>query len=137
MSEEISVAIRKAATLEEFLELNGFSVEDLGGGNYSVTREDELAVMLNVTEGIMRFQVDICPTSTIDSKELYHKFLDLNTEVLPVSFGIDSTNASDPRLVLSESRLLSDLNDDELLCVFAALELATDRAEEVLTEALG
>lgn len=136
MSEEISVAIRKAQTFEEFLELSGFSVEELGGGNYCVTREEELPVMINVTEGVMRFQVDLCPIASIDSKEMYHKFLDLNTEVLPVSFGIDSTNADDARLVLSESRLVTDLNDDELLCVFAALELATDRAEEVLTESL-
>lgn len=136
MSEEISVAIRKTQTFVEFLELNGFSVEDLGEGNYAATREDELPVVINVTEGIMRFQVDLCPTASIDSKEMYQKFLDLNTEVLPVSFGIDSTDANDARLVLSESRLLCDLSDDELLCVFTALELATDRAEELLTESL-
>ena len=137
MGAEINVAIRKSQEFEEFLELNGFAVENLGDQNFSVTREDELAVMVNVTEGVMRFQVNICSTSTIDSKEMYFKFLDLNTEILPVSFGVDSTDTDDPRLVLTESRLTGDLSSEELLGVFDSLELATDRAEEVLTEGLG
>ena len=136
MGTEINVAIRKSQEFEEFLELNGFSVENLGDQNFSVTRDDELAVMVNVTDGVMRFQVNICSTSTIDSKEMYFKFLDLNTEILPVSFGVDSTDADDPHLVLTESRLTGDLSSDELLGVFDSLELATDRAEEVLTEGL-
>ena len=137
MSTVINVAIRKSQEFEEFLELNGFSVENLGEENFSVIRDEELAVIVNVTEGVMRFQVDICSTSTLDSKEMYFKFLDLNTEILPVSFGVDSTDAKDPRLVLIESRLTADLSSDELLGVFDSLELATDRAEEVLTEGLG
>lgn len=136
MATEISVAIRKSQEFEEFLELNGFSVENLGEENFSVTRDEELAVMVNVTEGVMRFQVNICSTSNIDTKEMYFKFLDLNTEILPVSFGVDSTDADDPCLVLTESRLTADLSSDELLGVFDSLELATDRAEEVLTQGL-
>ena len=62
MSTEIKVAIRKSQEFEEFLELNGFLVEDLGNQNFSVTRADELVVIVNVTEGVMRFQVDICST---------------------------------------------------------------------------
>ena len=134
MSEAVKVAIRRSQTFDEFLTLNGFAVEDLGGGNFAVTREGELPVMVNVTEGVLRFQVDLCPTSAIDSKDTYFKLLDLNTEVLPVSFGIDSTDSDNPRLVITESRLVSDLNDEELLGVFDTLELATDRAEELLTD---
>ena len=116
--------------------LRGFSVENLGGGDYSITRDGELPVMVNVTEGVMRFQVELCPTSAIDSRDMYFKLLDLNTEVLPVSFGIDSTNQTSPSLVIVESRLVSDLSDEELLGVFDTLELATDRAEALLTDTL-
>jgi uncharacterized protein YjfI (DUF2170 family) len=137
MSTEITIASRKSEGFEEFLELHGFAVEDLGDENFSVVREDELTVMVNVTDGVMRFQVNICPTSNIDTKELYFKFLDLNTEILPVSFGVDSTDQDSPQLVLTESRRLGDLSSDELLGVFDSLELATDRAEEVLTQSLG
>ena len=132
----MEVAIRKSQAFDEFLTLNGFGVEDLGGENFAVTREGELPVMVNVTEGVIRFQVDLCPTSAIDSKDTYFKLLDLNTEVVPVSFGIDSTDSDNPRLVITESRLVSDLNDEELLGVFDTLELATDRAEELLTDVL-
>ena len=136
MSDAVEVAIRKSQAFDEFLTLNGFGVEDLGGENFAVTREGELPVMVNVTEGVIRFQVDLCPTSAIDSKDTYFKLLDLNTEVVPVSFGIDSTDSDNPRLVITESRLVSDLNDEELLGVFDTLELATDRAEELLTDVL-
>jgi uncharacterized protein YjfI (DUF2170 family) len=136
MSDAVEVAIRKSQAFDEFLTLNGFGVEDFGGGNFAVTREGELPVMVNVTEGVIRFQVDLCPTSAIDSKDTYFKLLDLNTEVVPVSFGIDSTDSDNPRLVITESRLVSDLNDEELLGVFDTLELATDRAEELLTDVL-
>ncbi len=136
MSDAVEVAIRKSQAFDEFLTLNGFGVEDLGGENFAVTREGELPVMVNVTGGVIRFQVDLCPTSAIDSKDTYFKLLDLNTEVVPVSFGIDSTDSDNPRLVITESRLVSDLNDEELLGVFDTLELATDRAEELLTDVL-
>jgi hypothetical protein len=67
------------------------------------------------------------------SADLYVKLLELNTQVLPVSFGIDNTQEEDPRLVLVESREFSDLNDDEFLSVFDALELAVDKAENLLS----
>jgi hypothetical protein len=134
MSDELRIAIRKSQPFAEFLEMNGFAVEDLGDETYSVSREDELPVMVNVTDGVVRFQANLCSTSNIDTKEMYLKFLDLNTEVLPVSFGVDSTDESDPRLVIVESRLVADLSDEELLGVFDTMELATDRAEELLTE---
>lgn len=134
MSDELRIAIRKSQPFAEFLEMNGFAVEDLGDETYSVSREDELPVMVNVTDGVVRFQANLCSASNIDTKEMYLKFLDLNTEVLPVSFGVDSTDESDPRLVIVESRLVADLSDEELLGVFDTMELATDRAEELLTE---
>jgi hypothetical protein len=60
----------------------------------------------------------------------------LNTEILPVSIGINSTNASDPRLVLVESRETENLDDNEMLNVFTALEIAVDKVEGVLKEYL-
>ena len=79
------------------------------------------------------FEVDLGNVSSFADAEFYFKILDLNTEIQPVSFGINNTNTNDPRLVLVESRDGGDLNDDELLSVFDALELAVDRAEELLT----
>jgi hypothetical protein len=62
--------------------------------------------------------------------------LDLNTEIQPVSAGIDTSNPDDVRLVLVESREASTLDDNELLAVFDAMELAVDRLEVLIQENL-
>jgi hypothetical protein len=60
----------------------------------------------------------------------------MNTEVLPVSFGINNANPKDPRLVIVESRSTHDLSDQELLSVFDSLEIAVDKAEAILAKKL-
>ncbi|MCP4714333.1 MAG: hypothetical protein GY868_04375 [Deltaproteobacteria bacterium] len=129
---DVHVTTRKEDELCRFLEMNGFAVEDLGGSVFRVTRDDELPVFLNVDENTLYFEVDLGNFSQIADKDFYFKLLDRNTEILPVSFGINNTNPDDPRLVLVESRVTGDLNDQEVLSVFDALELAVDKAEEIL-----
>ncbi len=133
--EEISIRSTKKANLLEFLELREFLVEDLGKGIYKVTRDHELPVFLRIGDGNIFFEVDLGNVNAIASQDLYFQLLDLNTEILPVSLGIDNSNRDDPRLVLVERRETGDLCDEELLCVFDALELAVDRAAEVLQAA--
>ena len=128
----IIIKIEKKEEFSRFLSLNGFDVEDVEHGSFRGSREDELPVFAKVDDKNIYFEVDLGNISEIASKELYFKLLDLNTEILPVSFGINNTNAEDPRLVLVESRETGDLNDDELLSVFDALELAVDKAEALL-----
>jgi len=128
----VRIATRRDEDLVTFLELNGFEVEEINKNLMRVTRPGELPVFVNITDNVMYFEVDLGNVSGFASKELYFKLLDMNTEVLPVSFGINDTNPDDPRLVLVESRETDDLSDQELLAVFDALELALDRAEGLL-----
>ena len=132
----IQVHIRKSEEFTRFLTLNDFDVEDLGEGVYRVARSDELPVFVNITDNNVYFEVDLGNISEIASKDFYFKLLDMNTEILPVSFGMNSTNADDPHLVLVETRETGDLNDNELLSVFDALELAVDKAEVLLAKYL-
>ena len=128
----VKIKLQKEEPLDTFLELNGFAVEDLGNQVYRVQREDELAVFLKLDSDRIFYEIDLGPVAEVATQEVLYKLLDLNTEILPVSFGIDSSNPEDARLVLVESRETGDMNDQELLAVFDALELAVDRAEEVL-----
>jgi len=134
--EQIRIRSTKKANLLEFLELREFSVESLGDGVYKVSRAEELPVFLRIGDGNIFFEVDLGNIDAIASQDLYFQLLDLNTEILPVSLGIDNTNRDDPRLVLVERRETNDLCDEELLCVFDALELAVDRAAEILQGAV-
>ncbi len=133
----VLVATRRSEELVPFLELNGFAVESVNDTLYKVTRDGELPVYVSASDKNMYFEVDLGNISEFASEKLYFKLLDLNTEVLPVSFAINNSNPQDPRLVLVESRETMDLSDQELLAVFDALELALDRAEVVLSEYMG
>ncbi len=134
---EVTINIRKQNSVLEFLGMHDFEVEDLGNHVYRVARGDELPVFLHLDDSSgLYFEVDLGNVSTVESKELYFKLLDLNTEIQPVSFGINTTNPDDPRLVLVESREVGDLSDHEFLSVFDALELAVDKAENFLASVI-
>ena len=130
------IKLQREEDLSRFLQLHHFHVEDLGENVLRVQREDELPVFLKVDEAQIYFEVDLGNVDEVATIEFYATLLDLNTEVLPVSFGLDTSNPEDVRLVLVESRETGDLCDDEILAVFDALELAVDRAQEVMTQAL-
>lgn len=134
MLDSVDVKTDRALPLTEFLEGQDFAVEHLENNVYQVTRDGELPVFLNQEGQSLYFEVDLGNVSEWSSEALYKSLLDLNTEILPVSIGIDTTNDEDPRLVLVESRETSNLDDNELLSVFNALELATDKVEKLLGE---
>lgn len=131
----IQVNVQKSTEFVEFLRTYGFDVEPLDSSVLKVSREGELPVYISVGEESLYFEVDLCALSSLQvSEAFFYKLLDLNTEILPVSAGIDSSNPDDVRLVLVESREASNLDDTELLAVFDALELAVDRLESLLEE---
>lgn len=132
----IQVHVRKEEDLITFLEIHDFQVDDLEDGVYRVVRADELPVFLKVSENSIYFEVDLGNVSELAGEKFYFSLLDMNTEILPVSFGINDSNPDDPHLVLVETRETSDLNDHELLSVFDALELAADKAELFLSSTI-
>jgi Tir chaperone protein (CesT) family len=129
----IMIKLQRDEELARFLESNGFVVEELSDNVLSAQREDELPVFLNVDDKQIYFEVDLGNVDSIITQDLLLSLLALNTEILPVSVGLDTSNPADHRLVLVESRETGDLSDQELLAVFDALELAVDRVTEILT----
>lgn len=132
----IKIKLQRTEELSSFLESNGFAVDALGKDVFRVQREQELPVFLKVDQDRIFYEVDLGNISEIVSQDLLLKFLDLNTEILPVSLGLDTSNPEDHRLVLVESRETGDMNDNELLSVFDAMELAVDRVEELLNSVI-
>jgi len=132
----ILIKLQREDELTRFLEANGFTVEDLTNDVFRVQREDELPVFLKVDDAQIYFEVDLGNIDAVISQELLVSLLMLNTEILPVSVGLDTSHPEDHRLVLVESRETGDLSDHELLAVFDALELAVDRVTEILTPSL-
>lgn len=134
MLEQLTIRTDSTQPVAEFLDRHGFSVDQLSEQVYKVTRDGELPVFVNMDHKSLYFEVDLGNVSEYASQELYFQLLDLNTLILPVSLGIDTTAEHDPRLVLVESREFSNLDENELLSVFNALELATDKVEALLSQ---
>lgn len=136
--QDITIHTTKKLDLLEFLAAQDFTVEVLSESVFKITKDDDLPVFLSHNYGSLYFQVDL---GNVDDMlqvngSLFKELLDINTQVLPVSFGIDTIDPADPRLVLVESRVTGDLSDNELLSVFDALSIAVDKAEQLLTERL-
>lgn len=128
----ILIKLQRDEELARFLESNGFSVEELENNVLRVQRDEELPVFLNVDDRQVYFEVDLGNIDSILTQDLLLSLLALNTEILPVSVGLDTSHPEDRRLVLVESRETGDLSDHELLAVFDSLELAVDRVTEIL-----
>ena len=133
---KILIKLQREDELSRFLESHGFTVEELSNDVFRVQREDELPVFLKVDEKQIYFEVDLGNIEAIITQDLLLALLALNTEILPISAGLDTSNPEDRRLVLVESRETCDLNDQELLAVFDALELAVDRVTELLSPSI-
>jgi Tir chaperone protein (CesT) family len=133
---KVLIKTEREDELARFLESNGFAVEELTNDVFRVQREDELPVFLKVGDKQIYFEVDLGNIDSILSQDLLLALLALNTEILPVSAGLDTSNPADRRLVLVESRETGDLNDQELLAVFDALELAVDSVTAILSPAI-
>lgn len=130
MSIRIRTSMEKS--LEDFLIFNGYSVELLTSSVLKAVKDTELPVFINFDEKQLFFEVDLGNIEAYASKELYFNLLDLNTEILPVSLGFNNTKKNDPRLVLVESREVKNLDDNEVMEVLTALELAAYKVESLL-----
>ena len=93
---------KKEEDLVRFLNMNDFQVEELGEDILQVSRASELP-SLKITDHTLYFEVDLGAMAELGNEKLYFKLLELNTEIIPVSFGINNSNPED-RLVLVESR---------------------------------
>ena len=112
MFDNVVIRDKQETPLMDFLQMNDYFVEEITDKVVKVSRTGELPVFLNVDERTIYFEVDLGNISDIANEELYYKLLDLNTEILPVSLGINSTAEDDPRLVLVESREIANLDKE-------------------------
>ena len=135
MKEEIVIRSVRSIGLEEFLQSHDYIMTEIKNDVILISRSD-LSVYLKSDKGILFFEVEIGNISKERTIELYEDLLDLNTEILPVSIGIDKAATNDPRLVLVESRESANLDENELLSVLQTMEIAVAKVELVLKKHL-
>lgn len=133
MLDSINITTDRSLPITQFLQDQEYVVEQIDENVCQVSRDQDLPVFIQTDGKSLYFEVDLGNASEFATQDLYFQLLNLNTEILPVSIGIDSTNSDDPRLVLVESREAHNLDDNELLSVFNALEIATEKVAGVLS----
>ena len=124
-------------TITEFLEQEGYEVEEQQDGEVLVvTDEDGFTIFAVVTDMQIEFMVDICGESDLKSENLleaYRMILDQNTEILPTCYGIDTTEPGNARIVLVDSLALENLDANELQLSLSSLAQNTIHAVEILS----
>ena len=120
-----------------FLSNQGYNITDQGA--VLLLENDELNIGGLITDEQIEFVIDLCGINDLDKnklQEIYEKILDENTEILPSSFGIDSGNPQDKRLVLVDSLAIENLDENELLLTLDALALNVIDAYDLLEKYL-
>ena len=120
-----------------FLSNQGYNITDRGA--VLLLENDELNIGGLITDEQIEFVIDLCGINDLDKnklQEIYEKILDENTEILPSSFGIDSGNPQDKRLVLVDSLAIENLDENELLLTLDALALNVINAYDLLEKYL-
>ena len=120
-----------------FLSNQGYNITDQGA--VLLLENDELNIGGVITDEQIEFVIDLCSINDLDKsklQEIYEKILDENTEILPSSFGIDSGNPKDKRLVLVDSLAIENLDKNELLLTLDALTLNVIAAYDLLEKYL-
>ena len=120
-----------------FLSNQGYNITDRGA--VLLLENDELNIGGLITGEQIEFVIDLCGIHDLDQnklQEIYEQILDENTEILPSSFGIDSGNPEDKRLVLVDSLAIENLDGNELLLTLDALALNVIDAYDLLEKYL-
>ena len=120
-----------------FLSNQGYNITDRGA--VLLLENDELNIGGLITDEQIEFVIDLCGINDLDKnklQEIYEEILDENTEILPSSFGIDSGNPQDKRLVLVDSLAIENLDENELLLTLDALALNVIDAYDLLEKYL-
>jgi len=120
-----------------FLSNQGYNITDRGA--VLLLENDELNIGSLITNEQIEFVIDLCGINDLDKNKLqkiYEEILDENTEILPSSFGIDSGNPQDKRLVLVDSLAIENLDENELLLTLDALALNVIDAYDLLEKYL-
>ena len=124
--------------LEEFLEQEGYEVEEKQNGEVLIINdEDGFTIFAVVTDIQVEFMVDICGENDLQADKLleaYRMLLDQNTEILPTCYGIDTTDSENPRIVLVDSLALENLDVNEVRLSLSSLAQNTINAVEILSQ---
>ena len=145
----MAVMVKEAQDLLLFLAEKGYQVEEQGADVFVIEddlglkdglgqgNELTLTIVAATTDEEIRFAVDLCRKDQIEPGKLCEfiaKLLDLNTEINPIAFALDTLTEGDERFVLVSSLAATDLDGSEVLQTLVKFESAALVAYDVLKD---
>lgn len=114
----------------------GWQVTPLPAGMLDLTDERGTRLTLALTEDSIHFQAEAGQVPTALARHIYRELLALNTQILPLSIGLDRGSRDTHRLLILESRDRSILGREELGVVLRAYQSAVDAAKALIADLL-
>ncbi len=133
----MNVFVRKSEVrdLQDILLENGFSIEKEDEILFVHLADSKAYVAIVENEGSLYFELDLVGISKVrEDIDFYKKILDLNTEILPVSIAINSSEETDKRLVVAESLPTENLDENEILEVLDVMDISLPRILKLIDE---
>lgn len=121
--------------LEDILLENGFSMNKEDEILFVHLTDSDAYVAIVENEGSLYFELDLVGINKVrDDIDFYKKILDLNTEILPVSIAINSSDETDNRLIVAESLPTENLDENEILEVLDVMDISLPRILKLIKE---
>ena len=143
MKNQLRINIKQQVDWIEFLENLEYEVKEVSSkvGEeksqvYCISKVDEVDIFIYLDEKNIFFEIDLGDVTHLDNKDFYYQLLDLNTQILPVSLGLDTNSVEANRLILIESREIENFDSNEFLTVLESLQLASLKVQVILEENL-
>ena len=128
---DFPIAVRRESSFELSLLQAGYQVIAVEDQVWQIMGENDVEIFATREGNSLTLETFICSIEEIDDKDTYFKIIDLNTEIRPAAFSIDSHEDSG-RLIILASVPIDDLSENELLSAVEAMDLAMVKAESFL-----
>ncbi len=132
---DLKVRKTQCKIIQEVLFDNGYFIREEEGIYFITLKgfDDSIKLIMIVEDETLFLQLDIIKLKELkETIELYKALLDMNTEILPVSLAIDSTDKNNERLVINESLEIQNLDENELLKVLETIEMSIPKVYRLL-----
>ncbi|MEI6857606.1 CesT family type III secretion system chaperone [Psychrilyobacter sp.] len=122
-------------TLEDILLENGFSINKEDEILFVNLIDSDASVAIVKNEDSLYFELDLVGINKVrDDIDFYKKILNLNTEILPVSIAINSSEETDNRLIVAESLPTENLDENEILEVLDVMDISLPKILKLINE---
>ncbi|MBI1292687.1 AAA domain-containing protein [bacterium] len=136
VSAERRGAFASDAELHAWLSEEGWGIGELGGGRLELYDNSDTRLVISMMPEALYFQSEAGQVPPAVARHIYRELLALNTQILPLSIGLDRGSAEMHRLLVLESRDRSIMSREELSTILRAFHSAVQATRSLVRDLL-